>query len=78
MEYYLNYYYKIFSLPYIVLRLGNVYGPRQDAHGEAGVIAIFTEKIKKLKVLNISGNNYSAQDLDIIKKGLPANVEIIK
>ena len=29
----------------VVLRLGNVYGPRQDAHGEAGVVAIFSEKL---------------------------------
>lgn len=33
--------------------------------------------LKKLEVLNLSGNNYAQQDLDIIKKGLSANVQII-
>jgi UDP-glucose 4-epimerase len=33
------------GLPNVVLRLGNVYGPRQNAHGEAGVVAIFSDKI---------------------------------
>ena len=35
-EYYLYYYHRIHGLPYIALRYGNVYGPRQDPHGEAG------------------------------------------
>lgn len=34
--------------------------------------------LKKLKILNLSGNAYSEADLEVIKKGLPANVEIIK
>jgi UDP-glucose 4-epimerase len=33
------------GLPNAVLRLGNVYGPRQNAHGEAGVVAIFSERL---------------------------------
>lgn len=33
------------GLPNVVLRLGNVYGPRQNAHGEAGVVAIFSDKL---------------------------------
>jgi len=42
---YLNYYYKVFGLPYVSLRLSNVYGPRQNSKGEAGVIAIFCDKM---------------------------------
>ena len=38
---YLYYYREIHGLEYTVLALANVYGPRQDPHGEAGVIAIF-------------------------------------
>jgi Leucine-rich repeat (LRR) protein len=34
-------------------------------------------QLSKLKVLNLSGNNYSKQDLDVIKKGLPSDVNII-
>ena len=33
------------GLPNVVLRLGNIYGPRQNAHGEAGVVAIFSDKL---------------------------------
>ncbi len=40
-ELYLSYYRQAFGLPYIALRYANVYGPRQSAKGEAGVVAIF-------------------------------------
>ncbi|MGH3116846.1 MAG: NAD-dependent epimerase/dehydratase family protein [Gaiellales bacterium] len=33
------------GLPHVVLRLGNVYGPRQSPHGEAGVVAIFSDRL---------------------------------
>jgi UDP-glucose 4-epimerase len=36
---------RLYALPNVVLRLGNVYGPRQNPHGEAGVVAIFSEKL---------------------------------
>jgi len=45
VERYLYYYYKIFNLPFVALRYSNVYGPRQSADGEAGVVAIFTKKM---------------------------------
>jgi len=44
-ELYLAYYARIHGLDYVALRFANVYGPRQDPHGEAGVVAIFTERI---------------------------------
>jgi UDP-glucose 4-epimerase len=44
-EHYLSYYARDHGLQYSALRYGNVYGPRQDAHGEAGVIAIFTRQL---------------------------------
>ncbi len=40
-ELYLGYYFAQYRLPYVALRYANVYGPRQDPHGEAGVVAIF-------------------------------------
>ena len=40
-EYYLAYYARLHGLETVVLRYANVYGPRQDPHGEAGVVAIF-------------------------------------
>jgi UDP-glucose 4-epimerase len=42
---YLHYYRHIHGLEYTVLALANVYGPRQDPHGEAGVVAIFANKL---------------------------------
>jgi UDP-glucose 4-epimerase len=44
-EHYLHYYAVDRGLQYTALRYGNVYGPRQDAHGEAGVVAIFTRQL---------------------------------
>lgn len=44
-EHYLAYYALDRGLQYTALRYGNVYGPRQDAHGEAGVVAIFTTQL---------------------------------
>jgi UDP-glucose 4-epimerase len=44
-EAYLGLYERLHGLSTVALRFGNVYGPRQDPHGEAGVIAIFTGKI---------------------------------
>ncbi|MDP2641146.1 MAG: NAD-dependent epimerase/dehydratase family protein [Candidatus Yanofskybacteria bacterium] len=45
VEHYLHYYHKIYGLSYVALRLANVYGPRQDPFGEAGVVAIFTNAL---------------------------------
>jgi UDP-glucose 4-epimerase len=42
---YLDYYQRFRGIEYTALALGNVYGPRQDPHGEAGVVAIFTSKM---------------------------------
>lgn len=42
---YLHYYREIHGLEYTVLALANVYGPRQDPHGEAGIVAIFANKL---------------------------------
>jgi UDP-glucose 4-epimerase len=44
-ELYLNYYGRDHGLHYTILRYGNVYGPRQDAYGEAGVVAIFARQL---------------------------------
>ncbi|MDQ3863842.1 MAG: NAD-dependent epimerase/dehydratase family protein [Actinomycetota bacterium] len=44
-ERYLNYYRAQYGLPYVALRYANVYGPRQDPHGEAGVVAIFASRL---------------------------------
>jgi UDP-glucose 4-epimerase len=44
-EHYLSYFARDHGIRFTSLRYGNVYGPRQDAHGEAGVVAIFTRQL---------------------------------
>lgn len=44
-EHYLEVYRKTYGLPYTILRYANVYGPRQDPYGEAGVVAIFINRL---------------------------------
>lgn len=72
-EYYLYYYNKTYGLPYIALRYGNVYGPRQDPHGEAGVIAIFIGKILDNDNLTVFGTGDQIRDYVFVKDVVKAN-----
>ncbi len=66
-EYYLNFYCHYYNLNYISLRYGNVYGPRQDPYGEAGVIAIFISKILDGKIPTINGDGEYIRDYVYVK-----------
>jgi len=76
VEKYLNLYQKIYGLDYIVLRYGNVYGPRQDPFGEAGVVAIFINALLKGRQPAIFGDGEQVRDFvyvdDIVKANLLA------
>lgn len=61
-EYYLSYYGRVHGLEHVSLRFGNVYGPRQDPHGEAGVVAIFCNRILEGKPLTIFGDGLQTRD----------------
>lgn len=61
-EYYLAYYGRIHGVEHVALRFGNVYGPRQDPHGEAGVVAIFCNRILQGKPLTIFGDGLQTRD----------------
>jgi UDP-glucose 4-epimerase len=61
-EYYAAYYGRIWGLDTVTLRFGNVYGPRQDPHGDAGVIAIFCGRIREGKPLTIFGDGKQTRD----------------
>jgi len=52
-EYFLDVYRQQYGLRYTVLRYGNVYGPRQDPHGEAGVVAIFSRRLLEGKPVQV-------------------------
>ena len=62
VEHYLYSYRKNFGLNCISLRYGNVYGPRQDPYGEAGVISIFTRKILQGERPQIFGDGKQLRD----------------
>lgn len=59
---YLHYYREIQGLEYTVLALANVYGPRQDPHGEAGVVAIFAGKLLEGERPTIFGDGEQTRD----------------
>lgn len=61
-EQYLFYYNVSYGLNYVVLRYANVYGPRQDPFGEAGVVAIFNQKILRDEQPVINGNGMQTRD----------------
>jgi UDP-glucose 4-epimerase len=61
-EYYLAYYARVHGLDAVVLRYGNVFGPRQDPHGEAGVVAIFCGRILEGRPLTIFGDGLQTRD----------------
>ena len=54
-------------MDYIVLRLGNIYGPRQNSKGEAGVIAIFIDKLLSNVRPVIFGNGDQTRDYTYVK-----------
>lgn len=61
-ELYLAYYARVHGLDYVSLRFANVYGPRQDPHGEAGVVAIFCGRLLKGTPLTVFGDGGQTRD----------------
>jgi UDP-glucose 4-epimerase len=62
VETYLAYYARVHGLEYAALRFGNVYGPRQDPHGEAGVVAIFCGRLLDGTALTVFGDGLQTRD----------------
>ena len=62
VELYLAYYGRVHGLRAVSLRFGNVYGPRQDPHGEAGVVAIFCGRLLDGRPLTIFGDGTQTRD----------------
>lgn len=61
-EEYLAAYNRLYGSRHVALRYGNVYGPRQDPHGEAGVVAIFLGKLAEGKAPRIFGDGRQTRD----------------
>lgn len=62
VEHYLAYYGRVHGVESCVVRYGNVYGPRQDPHGEAGVVAIFCGRMLDGQPLTIFGDGRQVRD----------------
>ncbi|MDA8158310.1 MAG: NAD-dependent epimerase/dehydratase family protein [Deltaproteobacteria bacterium] len=71
---FLNYYSEVFGLKYVSLRYGNVYGPRQNPHGEAGVVAIFLNKMLNGGQPVINGDGNQTRDYVYVKDVVKANI----
>lgn len=73
-EFYLHYYHRVRGLEYVALRYSNVFGPRQDPHGEAGVIAIFCNRLLSGEPLTIFGDGEQTRDYVFVRDVVSANL----
>jgi UDP-glucose 4-epimerase len=73
-ERYLHFYQTQYGLPYVALRYANVYGPRQDPHGEAGVVAIFCGNLAAGRESRINGAGEQTRDYVYVEDVSRANV----
>jgi len=74
VEQYLDYYYQVWNLERVILRYGNVYGPRQDPQGEAGVISIFCNNILRGDPCVIFGDGWKTRDYISVHDVASANL----
>jgi len=74
VEHYLYYYGVQFGLPSVILRYANVYGPRQDPHGEARVVAIFVERLLAGQECTIFGDGGQTRDYVYVGELVRANI----
>ena len=77
-EHYMYYYKTVHGLDYVSLRYANVYGPRQDPHGEAGVVAIFIQKMLRGEQPVINGDGEQTRDFVYVEDVARANIIAIK
>jgi UDP-glucose 4-epimerase len=73
-ELYLAYYGRVHKVDTVALRYANVYGPRQDPHGEAGVVAIFCNRVLTGQPLTVFGDGSQTRDYVYVKDVARANL----
>jgi UDP-glucose 4-epimerase len=76
-EQYLEFYQRLYRLNYTCLRYGNVYGPRQDPHGEAGVVAIFSQAMLEGRQPEIFGDGDQERDFVNVEDVVEANIRAV-
>lgn len=78
LENYIRFFYEQFGLEFGIMRYANVYGPRQDSKGEAGVIAIFTEKLMNQEQPYIHGDGHQTRDYVFVADVVQANMIVFE
>lgn len=78
VENYLDFYYKVYGLRYTALRYSNVYGPRQNTKGEAGVVAIFLDRLIHNRKPIIFGDGSQTRDFVYVGDVVKANLNALK
>ena len=73
-EKYLFYYKSVHGLGSVILRYANIYGPRQNPHGEAGVVAIFSGRMVEGEQPVINGDGKQTRDYTYVGDVVRANV----
>jgi len=73
-ERYLFFYKVQYGIDYLAMRYANVYGPRQDPHGEAGVVAIFCGRMLEGKPVTIFGTGEQTRDYVFVADVVQANL----
>lgn len=73
-EHYLRCYHVLYGLPFVALRYGNVYGPRQSPQGEAGVVALFADRLLRDKPVPIHGDGCQTRDFVYVDDVVDANM----
>jgi len=76
-EHYLNFYYQTYGIKFVALRYSNVYGPRQNPYGEAGVVAIFSKKLLSGQVCTINGDGRQTRDYVYVADVALANLAAV-
>lgn len=76
-EHYLAYYQYLSGIQYVILRFANVYGPRQDPEGEAGVVSIFAKKMLVGEQPIINGNGRQTRDFVYVEDVVEANLAVM-
>lgn len=74
VEHYLHYFRVVRGLSSVALRYANVYGPRQNAHGEAGVVAIFAKRMLNGQTVTINGSGDQTRDFVYVGDVVAANL----
>ena len=77
-EHFLRFYAHTYGIQYVALRYANVYGPRQNPHGEAGVVAIFTEQMLAGKQPRIYGDGGQTRDFVYVGDVVQANLAALR